>query len=590
VKLFLSFNQADIEIARWIAWHAERTGCEVVFQDWDFLPGRDFVEQMRTALAGCDKLIAVLSPAYLAALFTHPEWHEFFRRDPTGKEGLLLPIRVADCDPGPLLSTRIYVDLVGCDKQTARARLLAALRGKRRKPTQPPAYPEIAYPLSPAESEPVPGWSATGRNALELLADLYHLACRHSHELQALNNDADGWQRHTALRVTFAKELILTPQLAVQRCFELSAPESDLPALAAALHAVAAACKSRLMDSGPAIIAAGPAAGHAEFHIAPDDTPFAGDFPRHSDDLSATLETLFLPDLRLSPVEIDGLRLHPVVLQPPTRAKLRDYRIRRELTVALSSLGGAAQLEGEALPGFPPAEPSRFRLTGLANGPEESANLLSTLREASALGAAILVLPELRVTPPMEGAIQQFLAKGGHSLAVVVAGSWHYAAGAGWENRCTILGARGEVIWQHRKLREYRVTAENAAAAPDFFARVGIGVNGGSEAISPGRTLEFCDTPIGRLCVAICVGFFHPDLQPALAASRADYFLVPAMTPRTRDLHEVAGQLARRWAATLVSNCGVVGPKAPCFSRKPFKNEEIVQCVGPLTSIKFNLS
>jgi hypothetical protein len=87
MKLFLSFNKADVEFARWIAWNAERAGCDVVFQEWDFAPGTDFVEQMRSGLSASDKLIALLSPAYVGALYTHPEWHEFFRRDPTGRKG-----------------------------------------------------------------------------------------------------------------------------------------------------------------------------------------------------------------------------------------------------------------------------------------------------------------------------------------------------------------------------------------------------------------------------------------------------------------------------------------------------------------------
>jgi hypothetical protein len=71
MKLFLSFNKADLKLARWIAWNVERTGCNVVFQEWDFVPGSDFVEDMRRGLAASDKLIAVVSPAYLNALYTH---------------------------------------------------------------------------------------------------------------------------------------------------------------------------------------------------------------------------------------------------------------------------------------------------------------------------------------------------------------------------------------------------------------------------------------------------------------------------------------------------------------------------------------
>jgi hypothetical protein len=49
-------------------------------------------------------------------------------KDPSGEQGLLLPVRVGDVEPPGLLKTRIYVDLVGRDANSARATLLAAAR------------------------------------------------------------------------------------------------------------------------------------------------------------------------------------------------------------------------------------------------------------------------------------------------------------------------------------------------------------------------------------------------------------------------------------------------------------------------------
>jgi predicted amidohydrolase len=596
VKLFVSFNKADLEFASWIAWTTERSGCDVVFQEWDFAAGTDFVEQMRRGLADCDKLIAVLSPAYLDALYTHPEWHEFFRRDPTGEKGLLLLLRVAECDLGPLLNTRVHVDLFGCSKREARNRLLTVLRGERRKPKREPLFPEPSFPLT--ATPPVAGpredladWRVDGRNGFEVLTDLYHLARQRSDDLLQLEADADGWQRYLNLRDVAAKALSVNSRPSIRMKQSLPSLDDDPAALAAALYATAVACQPKLRQ-GPRSIQTSDALGRVEYRVTQDDSPFDGDFPRHAEELSATIESLFLLDIRLIPAESAGFRLLPVELTRATRARLEDCRKRREIRIGLSSLGGGAELVGEAVSGFPAGERCRFRLTELRNGDAESENLVATLSAAAREGAAILVLPELRVTPAMEGAAREFLAKGGHSLALVIAGSWHYAAGDNeWENRCTVLGARGETLWQHRKLREYRATEENVAAAAEFFARIGVDENGGSEAILRGRTLEYCDTPVGRLCVAICVGFFHPDVQPALMATRADYFLVPAMTPSAVDLHRTADQLARIWAATLVANCGVVGQgKAPCFWRKPLRNEVVRKADADLSFVDFILS
>jgi hypothetical protein len=59
---------------------------------------------------------------------------------------LLLPVRVGDVEPPGLLTTRIYVDLVGRDASSARARLLAAARRVRGKPTSEPEFPGMPVP------------------------------------------------------------------------------------------------------------------------------------------------------------------------------------------------------------------------------------------------------------------------------------------------------------------------------------------------------------------------------------------------------------------------------------------------------------
>ena len=54
---------------------------------------------MQQAVAESERTIAVLSPAYLQSGFTAAEWAAAFARDPTGTQGLLLPVR--HCRQGP---------------------------------------------------------------------------------------------------------------------------------------------------------------------------------------------------------------------------------------------------------------------------------------------------------------------------------------------------------------------------------------------------------------------------------------------------------------------------------------------------------
>ena len=108
---FISYSSHDQAWAEWIAWQLEADGYRVKLQAWDFRPGSDFIHQMDQAIQHARRLIAVLSPAYLQSKFGEAEWRPFFAEDPTGEEGLLVLVRVANVAPPSLLKSRVYIDL-----------------------------------------------------------------------------------------------------------------------------------------------------------------------------------------------------------------------------------------------------------------------------------------------------------------------------------------------------------------------------------------------------------------------------------------------------------------------------------------------
>jgi tetratricopeptide (TPR) repeat protein len=137
---FISYNQADRAWAEWIAWTLEQAGWTTVIQAWDFVG--NWVLQMDRSMRETQRTIAVLSPSYLGALYTFPEWADAFRRDPKGERDLLIPVKV---DPVQelegILAQVAYTDLVGRSEAEARATLLARVEGRRGKPDLPPRYP-----------------------------------------------------------------------------------------------------------------------------------------------------------------------------------------------------------------------------------------------------------------------------------------------------------------------------------------------------------------------------------------------------------------------------------------------------------------
>src|ERR1044072_515807 len=155
-NFFISYNKADRTWAEWVAWELEEEGYTTILQAWDFRPSENFVIKMNQAIGESERTIAVLSPNYLNAVFTQPEWAAAFAQDPTNEKGVLLPVRVQECDLKGLFNQIIYIDLVGKNEQEAKKALLDGIQIGRAKPLTKPAFPGI-MPRSVSEQPAFPG-------------------------------------------------------------------------------------------------------------------------------------------------------------------------------------------------------------------------------------------------------------------------------------------------------------------------------------------------------------------------------------------------------------------------------------------------
>ena len=144
---FISYNQSDRDWAEWIAWELEAKSYTTRIQAWDF--HGNFVLEMDKATKEAERTIAVLSPEYVQALFTPPEWAAAFAQDPTSEKGKLIPVRVRAVELKGILAQINYVDFVGQDEQTARKMLLARVAGLRLKPSNQPSFPGAPLPRKP---------------------------------------------------------------------------------------------------------------------------------------------------------------------------------------------------------------------------------------------------------------------------------------------------------------------------------------------------------------------------------------------------------------------------------------------------------
>ena len=152
---FVSYNRADRQWAEWIAWQLEGAGNKAFIQAWDIRPGSNFVLAMQDVTAKADRTVAVLSPDYVEAKFTQPEWSAAFVQDPTGERGLLVPVRVREVELRGMWVAIVYIDLVGLTEEEAKQALLNGIALGRAKPPVMPTFPgDMTPPTTPARGEP----------------------------------------------------------------------------------------------------------------------------------------------------------------------------------------------------------------------------------------------------------------------------------------------------------------------------------------------------------------------------------------------------------------------------------------------------
>jgi hypothetical protein len=149
IDFFVSHAGADRAWAEWVAWQLTDAGYTVELDSWDWPVGQNFVLAISDALAGCDRVLALFSPAYFErARYTTQEWTAALLPGPGRDQGRLVPVRVEDVPAGTMpevLRPLIFCDLFGLDAPQARRVLLEAVKGPSR-PDGEPVFPGRGTP------------------------------------------------------------------------------------------------------------------------------------------------------------------------------------------------------------------------------------------------------------------------------------------------------------------------------------------------------------------------------------------------------------------------------------------------------------
>lgn len=171
LDFFVSHAGADRAWAEWVAWQLSTAGYRVELDAWHWAPGQNLVTAMSDALDHCDRVVALLSAAYLdRSRYTTEEWSAALLHGSGIQGNRLVPVRIEDLAPEKMpsmLQSLVFCDVFEVGAAEARRSLLAAVAGPH-QPDAEPVFPERQGAGRPAGPR-LPGtaprvWNVPARN------------------------------------------------------------------------------------------------------------------------------------------------------------------------------------------------------------------------------------------------------------------------------------------------------------------------------------------------------------------------------------------------------------------------------------------
>jgi len=254
-----------------------------------------------------------------------------------------------------------------------------------------------------------------------------------------------------------------------------------------------------------------------------------------------------------------------IVLMIPDPILKRSCRyIKREIQKGLKIgispfLAGLEFKTNSLIDEWPDKEPAPFWFEEVKNIDVAKDRLLCLLDQCVQQGVNILVLPELTIDPTLLEALREWLytnnrelvSSGQNGLVMVVAGSFHVRKDNGDIcNVSTVLNHGGQVLWRQEKQQPFSLDQNDVKKTPELKRLLKISKAGGYERIKSADHICCVDTPLGRICVCICLDFIHPDNLHAFKHSGINLFFVPAMSSKNDRFQQTAWALGNTNSAS----------------------------------------
>ncbi len=148
--------------------------------------------------------------------------------------------------------------------------------------------------------------------------------------------------------------------------------------------------------------------------------------------------------------------------------------------------------------------------------------------QAARQGAEIIVLPEMFTTPYRNDFFPLYAEVcPGHTTSLMeqwasenkiclIGGSIPEKENGKIFNSCFVFDQTGKMIGRHRKMHLFDIDVKGGIRFME------------SETLSPGGTVTVCDTPFGKIGVAICFDMRFPELMRLMVDAGAQMIFIPA--------------------------------------------------------------
>jgi len=162
---FLSYSTKDEAFARFVDGVLRQAGHRVFAQFRDMPPAANFVHEMQNGLAHSKRVVALLSPNYVASDHCQAEWSAAYNDDPSGEKRRLVPLLIDPADLAPLARQIVFKSLVGLSKEEQAEAILDAIAPRPDTPGPPKSQTKGVFDLRPDGDQLKPSGNAPSDSA-----------------------------------------------------------------------------------------------------------------------------------------------------------------------------------------------------------------------------------------------------------------------------------------------------------------------------------------------------------------------------------------------------------------------------------------